>query len=256
MKVATWNVNSLKVRLPQVLDWLQKHAPDVLCLQETKLEDAKFPEQDLRAAGYHAVYSGQKTYNGVAILSKLSATDAQSSIPGFDDPQKRVLAATINGARVICLYVPNGQSVDSDKYLYKLNWLARATDWLRLERAANDRLIVVGDFNVAPEERDVHDPKAWEGQVLCSVPERRAFQDLLAIGLVDGFRLFEQPPQAYTWWDYRMNAFKRRMGLRIDHILLSNSVAATCRACSIDIEPRKDERPSDHAPVFADIEGN
>ncbi len=256
MKVATWNVNSLKVRLPQVLDWLRKHEPDALCLQETKLEDAKFPEHDIRAAGYHAVYSGQKTYNGVAILSKLSATDAQSSIPGFDDPQKRVLAATINGVRVICLYVPNGQSVDSDKYLYKLNWLARATDWLRLERAANDRLIVVGDFNVAPEERDVHDPKAWEGQVLCSVPERRAFQDLLAIGLVDGFRLFEQPPQAYTWWDYRMNAFKRRMGLRIDHILLSNSLAATCRACSIDIEPRKNERPSDHAPVFAEIESD
>jgi exodeoxyribonuclease III len=255
MKVATWNVNSLKVRLPQVLAWLRQHEPDALCLQETKLEDSKFPEQDIRAAGYHAVYSGQKTYNGVAILSKLSATDAQSSIPDFNDPQKRVLAATINGVRVICLYVPNGQSVDSDKYRYKLEWLTRTTDWLRRERAANARLIVVGDFNIAPEARDVHDPKAWEGQVLVSAPERRAFQDLLAIGFKDGFRLFEQPPEAYTWWDYRMNSFKRRMGLRIDHILLSDNLAATCRACSIDIEPRKDERPSDHAPVIADLAG-
>ena len=253
MKVATWNVNSLKVRLPQVLAWLQRHEPDALCLQETKLEDAKFPEQELRAAGYHAVYSGQKTYNGVAILSKLPATDALSSIAGFDDPQKRVLAATISGVRVICLYVPNGQSVDSDKYRYKLDWLTRTRDWLTRERAAHDRLVVVGDFNVAPEDRDVHDPKAWEGQVLVSAPERHAFAELLAVGLKDSFRLFEQPPQAYTWWDYRMNAFKRRMGLRIDHILLSDPLAVACRACTIDIEPRKDERPSDHAPVFAEL---
>ena len=253
MKIATWNVNSLKVRLPQVLAWLQKHEPDALCLQETKLEDQKFPEQEISAAGYHAVYSGQKTYNGVAILSRLRATDAQLAIPDFSDPQKRVVAATIDGVRVICLYVPNGQSVDSDKYRYKLDWLARTTDWLKRERAANTRLVVVGDFNIAPDERDVHDPKAWEGQVLCSAPERQAFQDMLAIGLVDSFRLFEQPPQAYTWWDYRMNAFKRKMGLRIDHILVSGSLAEVCRACSIDIEPRKDERPSDHAPVVADL---
>jgi exodeoxyribonuclease-3 len=253
MKVATWNVNSLKVRLPQVLAWLEKHAPDALCLQETKLEDAKFPVEDIRAAGYHAVYSGQKTYNGVAILSRLPATGAQSAIPDFDDPQKRVLAATIAGVRVICLYVPNGQSVDSDKYRYKLDWLTRTRDWLKRERAANAQLVVVGDFNVAPEDRDVHDPKAWEGQVLVSAPERHAFQELLAVGLKDSFRLFEQPPNAYTWWDYRMNAFKRRMGLRIDHILVSNDLAAQCRGCAIDIEPRHNERPSDHAPVFADL---
>ncbi len=164
-----------------------------------------------------------------------------------------MLAATINGVRVICLYVPNGQSIDSDKYRYKLDWLRRTSDWLKRERAANPRLIVVGDFNIAPEERDVHDPKAWEGQVLVSAPERQAFKELLAIGFKDSFRLFEQPPQAYTWWDYRMNAFKRRMGLRIDHILLSDNLATTCRACTIDIEPRKDERPSDHAPVIADL---
>jgi len=253
MRIATWNVNSLKVRLPQVLAWLQRHQPDALCLQETKLEDAKFPVDDIRAAGYHAIYSGQKTYNGVAILSKLPATDAQSSIPDFDDPQKRVLAATINDLRVVCLYVPNGQSIDSDKYRYKLDWLAKTKEWLKHECAANGRLTVVGDFNIAPEDRDVHDPKAWEGQVLCSAPERQTYRDLLAIGLVDSFRLFEQPPQAYTWWDYRMNAFKRQMGLRIDHILLSTRLAEACRACTIDIEPRKDERPSDHAPVFADV---
>ena len=253
MRFATWNVNSLKVRLPQVLDWLQKHEPDALCLQETKLEDAKFPEQELRGVGYHAVYSGQKTYNGVAILSKVRATDAQASIPDFDDPQKRVLAVTIDGVRVICLYVPNGQSVESDKYRYKLDWLAKITAWLKSERAANNRLVVVGDFNIAPDERDVYDPKAWEGQVLCSAPERQAFQDLLAGGLLDSFRLFEQQPQAYTWWDYRMNAFRRKMGLRIDHILLSQDLAGACRACSIDLEPRRDERPSDHAPVYADV---
>ena len=253
MRVATWNVNSLKVRLPQVIAWLQAQQPDVLCLQETKLEDAKFPVEDIRAAGYNVIYSGQKTYNGVAILSKEPATDAQSSIPGFDDPQKRVLAATVNGVRVVCLYVPNGQSVDSDKYRYKLDWLVHVSAWLAGELAANARLVVVGDFNIAPDDRDVHDPKAWEGQVLCSAPERQALQTLLAGGLQDSFRLFEQPPQAYTWWDYRMNAFKRKMGLRIDHILLSSGLAANCRGCLIDVEPRKNERPSDHAPVIADI---
>jgi exodeoxyribonuclease-3 len=253
MRVATWNVNSLNVRLPQVLAWLQTHGPDVLCLQETKLEDAKFPLEDLRAAGYHAAYSGQKTYNGVAILSKLPAAGVVAAVPDADDPQKRVLAATVDGVRIVCLYVPNGQSVDSDKYRYKLDWLKKTTAWLTRELAANARLVAVGDFNIAPDERDVHDPKAWEGQVLFSAPERQAFQDLLAIGLSDSFRLFEQPPESYTWWDYRMNAFKRKMGLRIDHILVSESLAATCRACTIDIEPRKNERPSDHAPVVAEI---
>ena len=253
MRVATWNVNSLKVRLPQVLEWLKAQAPDVLCLQETKLEDTKFPLEELRAAGYAVQFSGQKTYNGVAILSRTPASNAVASIPGFDDPQKRVLAATVEGIRVVCLYVPNGQSVESDKYRYKLEWLSRTTQWLAAELAANARLVVVGDFNVAPEARDVHDPQAWEGQVLVSAPERQAFQDVLAIGLKDSFRLFEQPPQSYTWWDYRVNAFKRKMGLRIDHVLLSGPLASACRGCAIDIEPRKNERPSDHAPVTADF---
>ena len=253
MRVATWNVNSLKVRLPQVLEWLKLHQPDALCLQETKLEDPKFPVEEIRAAGYEVQYSGQKTYNGVAILSKSPATAALTLVPGFDDPQKRVLAVTIDGIRVVCLYVPNGQSVESDKYRYKLDWLARINQWLAAELAANDRLVVVGDFNIAPDERDVYDPKAWEGQVLFSAPERQAFQDLLALGLKDSFRLFEQPPASFTWWDYRVNAFKRKMGLRIDHILLSGRLAGACRSSSIDIEPRKNERPSDHAPAIADF---
>lgn len=253
MRVATWNVNSLKVRLPQVLEWLKLHQPDALCLQETKLEDPKFPVAEIRAAGYEVQYSGQKTYNGVAILSKAPATAALTLVPGFDDPQKRVLAATIDGIRVVCLYVPNGQSVESDKYRYKLDWLTRINQWLAAELAANDRLVVVGDFNIAPDERDVYDPKAWEGQVLFSAPERQAFQDLLALGLKDSFRLFEQAPASFTWWDYRVNAFKRKMGLRIDHILLSGRLAGACRSSSIDIEPRKNERPSDHAPAIADF---
>lgn len=254
MRLATWNVNSLKVRLPQVLDWLHVHQPDVLCLQETKLQDGNFPESDLRAAGYHSLFSGQKTYNGVAILSKAPTSEPQAEIRGFSDPQKRVLAANLDGLRVVCLYVPNGQSVDSDKYRYKLDWLAAVTAWLKDELAAYPRLAVVGDFNIAPDDRDVHDPKAWEGQVLCSALERKALQELLDIGLKDAFRLFDQPAQAFTWWDYRMNAFKRKMGLRIDHILISDSLAPGCSACTIDLDRRKAERPSDHAPVVAEIE--
>ncbi|MBI2226068.1 MAG: exodeoxyribonuclease III [Betaproteobacteria bacterium] len=254
MRLATWNVNSLKVRLPQVLDWLKLHQPDVLCLQETKLEDANFPVPEIQAAGYQVLCSGQKTYNGVAILTRDAAREALAEIPGYSDPQKRVLAATTGGLRVICLYVPNGQSVDSDKYRYKLAWLAAATAWLKQELAANPRLAVVGDYNIAPEERDVHDPKAWEGQVLFSAPERKAFQDLLALGLKDSFRLFEQPANSYTWWDYRMQAFRRKMGLRIDHILVAESLAPACRVCRIDVEPRKAERPSDHAPVWTDLD--
>ncbi len=253
MRLATWNVNSLKVRLPQVLDWLKAQQPDVLCLQETKLEDAKFPASEISAAGYQALFSGQKTYNGVAILSRAVASNVLTAIPDFDDPQKRVLAASIGALRAVCLYVPNGQSVDSDKYRYKLEWLAAVTAWLKHELASHPQLAVAGDYNIAPDERDVHDPKAWEGQVLFSAPERKAFQDLLAAGFKDGFRLFDQPAQTYTWWDYRMHAFKRKMGLRIDHILLNESLAARCRACSVDVEPRKAERPSDHAPVWADL---
>ncbi len=254
MRIATWNVNSLKVRLPQVLEWLANHQPDVLCLQETKLEDAKFPASEIRAAGYQPVYSGQKTYNGVAILSRIPATESQPDVPGFADPQKRVLAASIGGLRVVCLYMPNGQSVDSDKYRYKLDWLAAVTAWLTNELRVHHRLAVVGDFNIAPDDRDVHDPKAWEGQVLCSVAERKAYQDLLAVGFKDSFRLFDQPGDSFTWWDYRMNAFRRKLGLRIDHVLFSNELAGRCRACAVDTEPRRSERPSDHAPVFADVE--
>lgn len=253
MKIATWNVNSLKVRLPQVLAWLGTHAPEALCLQETKLEDQNFPRAEIEAAGYLPLFSGQKTYNGVAILTRSPAADPVMAIPGFDDPQKRVLAATVGGVRVINLYVPNGESVTSDKYRYKLAWLQALTAWLREELARHPRLAVLGDFNIAPQPEDVHDPKQWEGQVLFSEPERAAFVALLSLGLQDAFRLFSQPEKSFTWWDYRMNAFRRNLGLRIDHILLSPALASSCNACVIDREPRKAERPSDHAPVVAEL---
>jgi exodeoxyribonuclease-3 len=253
MKLATWNVNSLKVRLPQVLDWAGKHRPDVLCLQETKLQNEQFPAVEIRAAGYEPLANGQKTYNGVCIVSLGPASETITEIPGLQDPQKRVLAATIGGIRIINAYVPNGESVESDKYQYKLKWLAAFSGWLKAELAQHPRLAVLGDFNVAPEDRDVYDPKAWEGQVLFSAPERDALKSLLAVGFKDAFRLFEQPERSFTWWDYRMNAFRRKMGLRIDHILLSAELARLCTACTIDVEPRKSERPSDHAPVIAEI---
>jgi len=253
MRLATWNVNSLKVRLPHVLAWLAEKQPDVLCVQETKTEDANFPAQAITDAGYQALYSGQKTYNGVALLSRAAGTDVVSGIPGLDDPQKRVLAATYGDTRVVCVYVPNGESVESDKYQYKLRWLAALTEWLRAELQKYPRLALLGDYNIAPEDRDVWDPKEWQGKVLFSAPEHAALDALLALRLKDSFRLFEQPERSFTWWDYRMNAFRRKLGLRIDHILLSEPLAAKCASCTIDIEPRKLERPSDHAPVFADI---
>jgi len=249
MKLATWNVNSLKVRLPQVLEWVGKHRPDILCLQETKLEDVNFPATAIGDAGYHALFTGQKTYNGVAVLSRAKGDDTVTAIPGFDDPQKRVLAATIQGTRVVCVYVPNGEAVDSEKYRYKLRWLAALRAWIASELRGFQRLAVLGDFNVAPENRDVHDPVLWDGKVLFSGPERDAFNDLLATGLKDSFRLFAQPENSFTWWDYRMNAFRRKMGLRIDHILLSAALASSCTESTIDAEPRGAERPSDHAPV-------
>jgi len=254
VKLATWNVNSLKVRLPQVLDWAAKQQPEVICLQETKLENGKFPDADIQAAGYSSLFNGQKTYNGVAILARATAADTVTAFPGFADEQKRVLAATIGSVRIICAYVPNGESVESDKYQYKLKWLAAFRDWLKAELAQHPRLAVLGDYNIAPEDRDVHDPAAWEGKVLFSKAEREALGALTGLGLKDAFRLFEQPERSYTWWDYRMNAFRRKMGMRIDHILLSEELAKRCRACSIDIEPRKNERPSDHAPVIAEID--
>jgi exodeoxyribonuclease III len=253
MKIASWNVNSLNVRLPQVLAWLAAEQPDVLALQETKLVDEKFPHAEFAAAGYHAVYAGQKTYNGVALLSRRAAQDLITDIPGLDDHQRRVLAATVYDTRVINLYVPNGESVESDKYRYKLDWLEKLSAWLTHELAATPRLVVLGDFNIAPEPRDVHDPKQWEGRVLFSEPERAAFQRLLAAGLCDTFRLFEQPDKSFSWWDYRMQGFRRNHGLRIDHILASPALCELCSACRIDKGPRAQERPSDHAPIVAEF---
>lgn len=257
MRVATWNVNSLKVRLPHLIDWLATHSPDVVCLQETKLTDDKFPTAELAAAGYRSTFSGQKTYNGVAILTREASTptpiDAQLNLPNLEDEQKRLIAITLDGLRIVNGYFPNGQAVGSDKYQYKLRWLAALTDWVRGELTKHDQLLLAGDYNIAPEDRDVHDPKAWEGQVLCSEPERAAFRTLLDLGLKDSFRLFDQAERSYTWWDYRNLAFRRKMGLRIDHILLSPVLASRCTACVIDIEPRKREQPSDHAPVMATL---
>lgn len=253
MKIATWNVNSLKVRLPHVLDWLAATGADVLCLQETKTEDKTFPYAELAAAGYRAVYDGQKTYNGVAIVARGDVTDVQYGIPGFADEQKRVIAATVNEARIICAYIPNGQAVGSDKYEYKLCWLKALAGWLRGEMKRYPKLALLGDYNIAPDDRDVHDPLMWKDQILCSEPERAAFRGLLESGLTDAFRLFEQPEKSFSWWDYRQMGFRLNRGLRIDHILLSPALAATCRTCFIDKAPRKLERPSDHAPVMAEL---
>lgn len=253
MKLATWNVNSLRVRLPHLLDWLAAHSPDAVCLQETKCDEGQFPFEELRAAGYCSLHNGQKTYNGVAILTRNEGVEVCRGIPRFADEQSRVLAADYEGVRVVSVYVPNGQSVGSDKYEYKLRWFDALAGWLEGELASHPRIAVMGDFNVAPEDRDVHDPKAWEGSVLFSLPERAALKRIMDLGFADAFRLFEQPERSYSWWDYRMNAFRRKMGLRIDHVLLSPALAAACRSCTIDVEPRRLERPSDHAPVVCEI---
>lgn len=253
MKIATWNVNSLRVRLPQVLQWLESEQPDLLALQETKCTDDQFPATDFLAAGYQSVYSGQKTYNGVAVLSRISCSDIITDITGLEDPQRRVLAVTYGDVRLIDLYVPNGESVDSVKYQYKLNWLDKLSDWLAAELKQHARLVVVGDFNIAPADADVHDPEAWRGSVLFSEPEHAAFRRLLDLGLCDSFRLFEQPEKSFSWWDYRMNAFRRNLGLRIDHILASTPLCDVCTTCRIDKVPRGWERPSDHAPVVAEF---
>ncbi|HEY8068679.1 MAG TPA: exodeoxyribonuclease III [Burkholderiales bacterium] len=253
MKLAAWNVNSLKVRLPHLTDWLAKAQPDIVCLQELKLEDPRFPRAELEAAGYQAAVSGQKTYNGVAILARAGLSEVSMGMPGFADEQKRVIAATVNGVRAVCVYCPNGQAVGSEKYDYKLRWFAALKEYLAAEMARHPQLAVAGDFNVAPEDRDVHDPKAWEGQVHVSEPERAAWRALLAPGLKDSFRLFEQPDKTYSWWDYRMMGFRRNAGLRIDHILVSAELARRCTSSTVDREPRKLERPSDHAPVIAEF---
>ena len=255
MKIAAWNVNSLKVRLPQLLDWLGEQQPDVVCLQETKLEDVNFPQQAIADAGYAVAFHGQKTYNGVALLSRLGLDDVLCNNPHFPDPQKRLIAATVQGVRVISAYVPNGQEVGSDKYAYKLDWLAALERWLGEELAQHPQLALAGDFNIAPDDRDVHNPASWAGQILCSDAEREAFRRLLALGLKDSFRLFEQPEKSFSWWDYRMLGFQKNLGLRIDHVLLSDALAARCSAAGIDREMRKRERPSDHAPVWAQCGG-
>jgi exodeoxyribonuclease-3 len=258
MKFASWNVNSLKVRLPHLLEWLARQSPQIICLQEIKLEDAKFPAEEIEAAGYHCAWSGQRAYNGVAILSRAVPTAVAAGMPAFPDEQKRVIAATVgkgsDAIRIVCAYVPNGQAVDSEKYEYKLRWLAAFRRWLEEELKQNPRLAVLGDYNIAPADEDVHDPEAWEGQILCSPKEREAFRRLLALGLKDSFRLFVQPDKSFTWWDYRMNGFKRNRGLRIDHILLSSELALRCHTCAIDLEPRRLQRPSDHAPVMAELQ--
>lgn len=253
MKLATWNVNSLKIRLPQLLEWLAAQLPDVVCLQETKLEDHNFPQKEIESAGYQVEFSGQKTYNGVALLSREIPRDVIRGNPHFPDPQKRLIAATVNGIRFVCAYIPNGQAVGSDKYDYKLAWLDKLESWLGELLQDNPLLALAGDFNIAPDDRDVHNPAAWAGQILCSEPERAAFKRLLALGLKDSFRLFEQPEKVFSWWDYRMLGFQKNHGLRIDHILLSNPLASRCAAAEIDRQMRKRERPSDHAPVIADI---
>ena len=253
MKIASWNVNSLKVRLPQLLEWLDTQGPDIVCLQETKLEDHVFPLQEIEAVGYRVCFSGQKTYNGVALLSKVPARDVLCGNPYFPDPQKRLIAATIGETRVVCAYVPNGQEVGSDKYAYKLDWLRAMHRWLGEEIAAHPNLIVTGDFNIAPDDRDVYDPPSWSGKILCSDAERSALGQLLDLGLQDSFRLFDQPERTYSWWDYRMLGFQKNNGLRIDLVLLSTPLAARCLSAGVDREMRKRERPSDHAPVMAEI---
>ncbi len=254
-KFATWNVNSLSIRLPQVLDWLAAHPVDALVLQETKLTDDKFPTMEIGEAGYQVQWFGQKTYNGVALISKTTATDVVKNITGFADEQARVIAGTVDGVRVIGGYFPNGQAPDSEKFVYKMNWLTGLRNWLVEELKAHENLVLMGDFNIAPEDRDVYDPVAWAGQIHCTPEEREHFQQLINLGLTDAFRLFEQPPKSWSWWDYRNLAFRKNQGLRIDHILVSAALKGRVTACEIDKLPRKNERPSDHAPVIVTIDG-
>ena len=254
MKLATWNVNSLRVRLGQLLEWLAAGHPDVVCLQETKLADTDFPVAPIEEAGYRVIYSGEKTYNGVAILSRRKAGMVEADVAGLGDTQKRLITATYGSIRVINVYVPNGQQVGSEKFAYKLQWLERLAQYIAEQLKHHPKLVLAGDFNIAPEGRDVHDPQLWEGSVLFSEKERQAFRALLNAGLVDVFRNFEQPVHGYTWWDYRAGAFRRDLGLRIDHILCSEALSARCRGCTIDRAPRGWERPSDHAPVVASFE--
>ncbi|MFA9440844.1 exodeoxyribonuclease III [Uliginosibacterium sp. sgz301328] len=251
MKIATWNVNSLKVRLPHVLEWLAANQPDVLCLQELKCEDKAFPVEALVEAGYESAFFGQKTYNGVAILSRRPMTDVTFGIRGFDDEQRRVIAATVGDTRVVCAYFPNGQAPGTDKFAYKLSWLAALTGYLKEELESHPALVLAGDYNIAPDERDAHPD--WKDEIHVSPPEREAFRALIGLGLTDAFRLFEQPERCYSWWDYRMFAFRRNFGLRIDHLLVSQPLVPAVKSCHVDKTPRALERPSDHAPVVVEL---
>ena len=253
MKIATWNINSMNVRLPHVLEWLGTHEPDVLVLQEIKQLTEKFPVDALAEIGYHAIASGQKTYNGVAVVSKTTQTEPVTDFPGFDDPQRRILATSIDGVRVVNLYVPNGSEVGSDKYAYKLEWLAALRNFLEAELEQHENLVVLGDFNIAPADEDVYDPEKWGDGILCSPKERAALKELMDLGLSDVFRQFEQPEATFSWWDYRAAGFRRNAGLRIDLILASRALAENCTASYIDREPRSWERPSDHTPVIAEF---
>jgi exodeoxyribonuclease-3 len=253
MKLASWNVNSLKVRLPHVLDWLQQQQPDILGVQETKTIDENFPVEEIQAAGYHVAFAGQKTYNGVAVISKSEAADIITDLPGIEDPQRRVLGATIGDVRFLNLYVPNGSEVGSEKYEYKLDWLDKLAQYVETQIAEHENFVVVGDFNIAPDDRDVHDPEAWHERILCSTPERDSLKRLIDLGLSDTFRLFEQEEKLFSWWDYRAAGFRRNLGLRIDLVLSSPAMTERCTASYIDKEPRKLERPSDHAPAVAEF---
>jgi exodeoxyribonuclease III len=253
VRLASWNVNSLRVRLAHLLDWLAAARPDVACLQETKSEDANFPVAELRDAGYHAVYCGQRAYNGVAILSRSPISDVAHGIPEFADDPKRCIAGTVNGVRIVCLYAPNGEAPGTEKYAYKLRWYEALARWLKTLLPRTPELAVLGDMNVAPDDRDVHDPRRWTGKIHVSEPERAALREVMNAGLADAFRLFAQPEKTFSWWDYRLRAFERGWGLRIDLALLAPALAERCGACTIDLEPRKRERPSDHAPVIVEL---
>jgi exodeoxyribonuclease-3 len=251
LRLATWNVNSLKVRLGHLLDWLADQQPDIACLQETKTEDANFPVEELRAAGYQSVYCGQKAYNGVAILARTPISDVAHGIADFADDPKRCISASVGGVRIVCLYAPNGEAPGTEKYAYKLRWYEALARWLKQLQIPN--LAVLGDMNVAPEDRDVHDPKRWAGKIHVSEPERAALRKVIDSGFADAFRMFPQPEKSFSWWDYRLNAFQRGWGLRIDLALLAPALAKRCTACTIDLAPRKRERPSDHAPVVVEL---
>lgn len=255
MKIASWNVNSLRVRLPHVLDWLAEHQPDILGLQETKTIDENFPTADIEAAGYYVAFAGQKTYNGIAVISKQPVTDSRTDLPGLDDPQRRVLGCTIpsekGDIRFLNLYVPNGSEVGSEKYQYKLGWLNALEKHVETQLKEYENFVMVGDFNIAPDDRDLYDPEGWKDKILVSPPERAALQRLLDMGLSDTFRLFEQEEKIYSWWDYRAAGFRRNLGMRIDLVLSSATMTKRCAASYVDKEPRKLERPSDHAPVVA-----